>query len=124
MLSIKIAEGVCFAMPPVKKPPHSRGATYMRQWRKFKKLTQEQAAERCDVDRTTLGRIEKGELPYNQDFLEKLALAYGVDVIDILTVDPLVPDPPRLVYDRLRKASKEKQQQAMLILDALLRDAS
>ena len=96
----------------------------MRQWRKFKKLTQEQAAERCDVDRTTLGRIEKGELPYNQDFLEKLALAYGVDVVDILTLDPLVPDPPRLVYDRLRKASKEKQNQAMLILDALLRDAS
>jgi transcriptional regulator with XRE-family HTH domain len=96
----------------------------MREWRKFKKLTQEQAAERCDVDRTTLGRIEKGELPYNQDFLEKLALAYGIDVSDLLQVNPLIPDPPRLVYARLRGASKEKQQQALLIIEALLKDAS
>lgn len=111
-------------MAPVKKPPHNRQPTFMREWRKYKKLTQEQAAERCDVDRTTLGRIEKGELPYNQDFLEKLALAYGVDTSDLLTVNPLQPDPPRLAFMKLRQASKEKQHQALLVIEALLRDAS
>lgn len=92
----------------------------MRKWRKFRGLSQQKAADRVDVDRTTLGRIEKGELPYNQDFLERLAHAYGVEVVDLLTIDPTRPDPPRLVYEKLRKADPETQRKAIAILDALL----
>lgn len=108
-------------MPPVKKPTHSRNRTFLRAWRKYKKLTQEEAASRVDVDRTTLLRIEKGEIPYNQDFLEKLALAYGCDVSDLLTVDPLSPNPPKLIFDRIRAAPPEIQARALAVLDALLK---
>lgn len=111
-------------MAPVPKPKHDRAPNFLRQWRKFRKLSQETAAERVDVSRTTLGRIEKGELPYNQDFLERLAFAYGCDVSDLLTTDPLKPDPPRLVYDRLRKAPASVQRQALEIIEALLRTAA
>lgn len=93
----------------------------MREWRKHRGLSQAVAADRTDVDTSTFSRIERGELPYNQDFLEKLALAYGCDVADILTVNPLTPDPPRLIYDRLRQAPKQKQEQALAILDAFLK---
>lgn len=102
----------------------SRAPTFMREWRLYRGLTQEDAAERVQLDRTTYNRIENGKLPYNQDFLEKLALSYGCDPADILTIDPLKPDPPRLVYQRLRDAPIEMQRRAMAVLDALLRDAS
>jgi transcriptional regulator with XRE-family HTH domain len=108
-------------MAPVKKPPHDRSATFIKAWRKFRKLSQEAAAERVDVDRTTLLKIEKGQLPYNQDFLEKLAFAYGCEVDELLKVDPLKPDPPRLIYSRLRAASPEDQDRIMRVVEAMLR---
>lgn len=58
---------------------------------------------------------------YNQDFLERIALVYGCEPSDILNIDPLKPDPPRLVYDRLRAANKDVQDRAMAVLDALLK---
>jgi transcriptional regulator with XRE-family HTH domain len=101
-----------------------RGATFMRQWRKMAGLTQEQAAERVELDRTTYSRIENGKLPYNQDFLERLALAFGCEAAEILSVDPLKPDPPKLVYDKLRRAPAAVQQQAIDMLNVLLRDVA
>lgn len=101
-----------------------RAPTFMKEWRKFKKLTQEQAAERVDLDRTTYLRIEAGKLPYNQDFLEKLAFGFGCEVADLLSVNPLLPDPPKLVYDKLRRAPPELQRQALDLLDVLLRGAA
>jgi len=46
---------------------------------------------------------------------------YGCDPSDILNIDPMKPDPPRLVYDRLRAADKAVQERALAILDALLK---
>jgi transcriptional regulator with XRE-family HTH domain len=108
-------------MAPVKKPLHKRQPHFLRQWRNFRKLSQDTAADRVEVDRSTLAKIELGQVPYNQDILERLALAYGCDVTDLLTVDPLKPDPPRLVYDRLRQASPALRDRALAVLDALLK---
>lgn len=112
-------QNVCMAKASDSK--HKRGKTFLRAWRKFKDLTQEEAASRLDIDRTTLGRIERGLIPYDQDFLEKLSLAYGCDVADLLTVDPLKADPPRLVWEQLQKASPEVRERALKVLDALLK---
>lgn len=108
-------------MPPVKKPPHARQKTFLREWRKYFGISQDDAASRVEIDRTTLSKIERGQLPYNQDFLEKLALAYGCDAADFLNVNPLAPDPPRLVWGALKKASPEKQAEAWRIVEALLK---
>jgi transcriptional regulator with XRE-family HTH domain len=107
-----------------KKPAHNRHGTFLRNWRKFRELTLQRAADRLDIDYTTLGRIERGEVPYNQDLLERLAFAYGCEVTDLLDIDPLKPDPPKLVYSRLRHASPEVQRQALAIIEALLRSAA
>ena len=69
----------------------SRQSTFLRNWRKFKKLSQEAAAESLEIKQGTLSKIERGQLPYNQDFLEKAALVYGCDASDLLAVDPLAP---------------------------------
>jgi transcriptional regulator with XRE-family HTH domain len=78
-------------MPPVKKPFHARAKTFLRAWRDFRKLSQEKAAGAADIDRTTLGRIEKGKAPYSQDILEKLAVAYQCSPADLISTEPGAP---------------------------------
>ena len=108
-------------MAPVKKPDHNRAKTFLRQWRIYKGLTQEDAADRCEVDRTTLGRIENGRLPYNQDFLERAALAYGCEPEDLIMLDPMKPDPPKLVYNALKLAPPHRQMEVWRMVEALLK---
>lgn len=92
-------------MAPVPKPkPTNRLPHFLRQWRDHKGLSQEEAAERAEIDRTTLSKIERGLVPYNQDLLERLALAYGCDASDLISVNPVAWDGPKLVYDALKKA--------------------
>lgn len=100
-------------MAPVKKPPHQRGPTFLRQWREHRGLNQEEAADRLEIDRTTLSKIERAVLPYNQDFLERAAVIYGCDVADILEIDPLKPEPPRLVYARAMSRATPEQRAAI-----------
>lgn len=98
-----------------------RKPTFIRAWRKFRDLTQVEAADRIEIKQGTLSKIERGDLPYNQDFLERAALAYGCDVSDLLENDPLRPDPPKLVWDRLKAAPRDVQETALAIIDALLK---
>lgn len=84
----------------------------------------EEAADRIGIDRTTLGRIEARKLPYNQDFLEKAELAYGVDLADLLITNPFKPqnpEPPKLIWEQLRAAPQEVQARAWSVIEALLR---
>ncbi len=110
-------------MAPLPKSPRKRLTTYLREWREFRGKNQIDVAEAIGVKQSTLSRAETGKTPYDQDLLEKLALQYGCDPADLLTIDPLKPDPPRLVYDRLRHASKEDQEQVMRVIDAMLAKA-
>jgi transcriptional regulator with XRE-family HTH domain len=98
-----------------------RGHTFLREWRKFKKLSQEEAADRIGTTQGNLSKIERRDLPYNQDFLEKAALAYGCDPEDLISINPIKPDAPRLVYNKLRQASPAMQKRAIDILEALLK---
>lgn len=75
-------------MPPVKKPARKLHRHFLREWREFRNLTQEQAAERIGWDRTSLSRVEKGQVPYSQGLLEAAAEAYNADVVQLLNVDP------------------------------------
>jgi transcriptional regulator with XRE-family HTH domain len=93
----------------------------LREWREYRDLSLEEAADRMEVHYSTLSRVELNKSPYNQDFLERIAHAYGCEPIDLLTLNPLAPDPPRLVYNRLKSASPEIQRQAMAVIEALLK---
>lgn len=110
-------------MPPVAKPKRQRSRHFLRQWRNHKGLSQEEAADRADIDRSTLSRIEAGAVPYNQDLLERLALAYGCDPQDLITINPAHWDGPRLVYNALLRAPDDKQKAALAILEAFLKSA-
>lgn len=65
------------------KPKH-----YLKEWRTFRELSQEEAAERLDMDRGHLSKIERGVRPYNQPFLEAAAHVYKCTIADLLTRHP------------------------------------
>lgn len=75
------------------------------------------------MDYTTIGKIERGILPYNQDFLERAALAYGCEPHELLALNPLAPKPPTLIWDRLRDYPEHVQRQAAAIVEAFLKSA-
>ena len=71
-----------------KKPELRR--TYLREWREFRNLTQEQAAERLGIDRSHLSKVERRQVPYSQGLIEAAAEAYSCEPKDILGVNPHV----------------------------------
>ena len=49
-------------------------------------LSQEQLAELADLNRNTIGNIERGIASPTIDTLEKLSNAFGMDVLDLMNV--------------------------------------
>lgn len=109
--------------PKTPRRRKARSATFLKQWRDFRRLTQAQAAERIEVDQSTLSRIERGEVPYDQDFLEKAAFAYNCEPADLIMRNPAQPDAVWSILDNLRKADPAQREQARAVVDALLRRA-
>ena len=94
---------------------------FLREWRKFRRLTQAVAADRLELDQSSLSRIERGEVPYDQDFLEKAAFAYQCEPADLIMRNPLDETAVWSITDNLRRATPELQEQVRAVVDALLR---
>ena len=108
-------------MPPVKKKQILRRRHYLKEWREFRGLSLEQASERMEIHHSTLSRIENSKSPYNQDFLERAALAYGCDPVDFLKNDPTRPITEVEKAARLlSKAPPEQRAKALEILQVFL----
>lgn len=96
-------------MAPVTKPRRTLSRTHLREWREYRLLTQEQAAERLNVSRTLLSKIENAKSPYTQGFMEAAAEAYGCDVADLIMRDPR--SPVWSIYDSLKALPPAAQEQ-------------
>jgi transcriptional regulator with XRE-family HTH domain len=98
-------------MPPIKKPQRQRLKHFIKEWRDYRGLTQEQVADRIGISPTTFGRIEGSKVPYNQDFLELAADALRCEPWDLLHRDPNkegdVVDLMRHLSDRQREEAAE-----------------
>jgi len=64
----------------------------MKEWRKHRGMTLEEAAPRFDMSEAQLSRIENAKSPYTQDVLELAASIYETDVASILFRDPKSSD--------------------------------
>lgn len=91
----------------MRKPQRRLRKHYMQEWRKFRGLTQEQAAGRLDITQATLSRIEKLLIPYSQNLLEGAAIAYDCEPADLLNVNPLMEGDVIDITQILREASPE-----------------
>lgn len=65
---------------------------FIREWRKFRKLTQGQLAERIDISRPQLSKIEKNTREADLALLERLADALRTDPASLIMRDPSKPD--------------------------------
>lgn len=110
-------------MPPVKRPPHKRAKTFLREWRLFRDLSLEAVADMIEVDHSTLQRLEVGNSPYKQDMMEALAVVYMCSTTDLISVDPTKADSIAPVVAELRKADPRVQKQAIAVLEAFLKAA-
>lgn len=60
-------------------------ADNIRDYRKAKHLSQEELADACELHRTYIGSVERGERNVTLSTLEVLAKALGVSIIELLT---------------------------------------
>lgn len=95
-------------MGSVTKPKRQLRRTFLREWRKFKNMTQEQAAEPLNMDPTTLSKIERGLVPYSQQLLEAAAELFGCEPVDLLIRDPLDPDGIWSIWDHAKPGEKKQ----------------
>jgi len=77
-------------MPRVGNPKHRR-PTFIRAWREFRGLTQEQLADRLSTTKANISRIENLRQGYTQDFLEACADALRTDPASLIMRDPSEP---------------------------------
>lgn len=94
---------------------------FFREWRKYRKLNQDTAGERIGKDQSTLSRIERGEVPFDQDFLESAAFAYQCEPADLLMRDPTDQDAVWSIMDNLKTATLEEKKQVVRIVGAALK---
>jgi transcriptional regulator with XRE-family HTH domain len=65
------------------KLPH-----YLREWRKFRKMTQQELADAVDTSKSVISDMERGELQLSPKWLRKLAPVLKTQPGHILDYDP------------------------------------
>lgn len=107
-------------MPPVRRRQQLR-RTFLKEWREYRGLTQEQAADRLDMDRSNLSRVERGQIPYSQGLLEAAAEAYMCEPWDILNVNPTVEGAVIDASHKFRVADPDTQRQIAEFIEFVTR---
>lgn len=81
-------QNVTMAKQARSAPKPQRRRHFVKQWRKYKDLTQEQLAERIGVTPGAISQLELGRVSYTQNMLEAIADEFGITPGDLLNVDP------------------------------------
>jgi transcriptional regulator with XRE-family HTH domain len=95
-----------------------RKPTYIRQWREQRGLTQEQLALGLAMSKAQLSRIETGQQPYAQDFLEACADALMTDPASLITRNPSDPEAIWSIWDQ---AKPGERRQIIAVVKAILK---
>lgn len=95
------------------KPPR----IFLREWREFRHMTQEQLANRLGTTKATISRIETGKRDYTGGFIAAAAEALNCEPADILARDPNWPT----LDDLMRTATEDQRRQARAVVEVLFR---
>src|SRR5256885_9288244 len=74
--------------------PKKRRRHFVREWRKFRGLTQEQLADLLHTTKANISRVENLHQGYTQDFLEACAEVLGTDPAALISHDPMAGTTP------------------------------
>lgn len=94
---------------------------FVRQWREYRGLTQEQLAERVGVTAGTISQLETGRINYRQPLLEALADELHIRPGDLLNVDPTKDDAMWSIWETLEPAQRR---QAFQIIETFKKTGS
>jgi transcriptional regulator with XRE-family HTH domain len=86
---------------------------YVKQWREYRGLTQDQLAERVDRSRGLISQIEGGITDLTEDMIYALADAMNCAPWDLLRVNPLKEGLVVDITDALRGKPAEIQAEAL-----------
>lgn len=89
---------------------------YVKEWRKFRGLTQERLAERTPFTPGAISQLETGRTQYTQAMIEALASALNCEPGDLISVNPYKQGE---VVDLIRLINDRNRDQAIRILKAL-----
>lgn len=78
------------AKNPMLIPKDGPPRHYVREWRKYRGLTQERLAERTPFSTGAISQLETGRTKYTQDILEAIAEALDCRPGDLISRNPLV----------------------------------
>lgn len=84
-----------------------RRRTFIKEWRKFRHLTQEQLAERVDMSHGNVSLIERGLQNYTQETLEAFADALRCEPADLLMRDPTDPEAIWSLWDKAKPGERK-----------------
>ena len=98
-------------------PPFKRKPAFIKQWRKFRKVTQANLAEAVGMSTGNMSNIENGKQPYIQDHLEAIAGILRCEVADLILRNPQEPEGIWALWGR---AKPEQRQQILKIIRAIL----
>lgn len=95
----------------------------IREIRKAKKFSQEQLAEKVDVDPRYISRIELGKCYPSLETLDKIAQSLEVQIRDLFEFEHFVSTglPANELFDLLDKTDKQERLRIMMILQAAIR---
>lgn len=102
-------------VPRLKRPEYQK--TFIKQWREYRTMTQEKLAERVTaflLERgakkgytyASIGRLERGLMPYSQPVLEALADSLGTDPASLLIRDPTDPTGIWTIWEKALPAER------------------
>lgn len=113
-------------MPRVRPLPKRRlPRHYIKQWRAFRGLTQEQLAERVGVTHGTISQLERGLIAYTQPMLESLAFALQCEPADLIMRNPEGDAwSPWRIFDGVRDLPENEQRRIAAMIDAFRKTGS
>lgn len=70
------------------RPKRVRRRTFIKKWREYRNLTQDELAERLETSKASISRVENGQQAYTQDLLEACADILKTTPAGLLEIDP------------------------------------
>lgn len=91
------------------------GKTFIRAWRLYRGMNQEQLADAIGVTTASLSRIETGKQPYNQRQIELIAKALNCKEGDLLSKDPTEEEEADIVdiWDHIPAGNRQQARQIL-----------
>lgn len=81
---------------------------YLKQWRLYRGLSQQQLADRLESSKGYISDLERGVRRYNQDLLEALAYALMCEPADLLMRDPTKEDALWSIWESVPETDRPK----------------